>query len=115
MRIASIDIGTNTVLLLVADVDEQGIIHPIEHQQRLPRLGKDVDKNKAIHISAFDRIAWILNEYKNLSQQLGAEKIIAGTTSAVRDAKNKQEFVSYLKKNTDIEIEILSGDRKSVV
>jgi len=115
MRIASIDIGTNTVLLLVADIDEHGIIHPVEHQQRLPRLGKDVDKNKAINISAFDRIAWILNEYKNLSLQLGADKIIAGTTSAVRDATNKDEFVSYLKKNTGIDIEILSGDDEATL
>ncbi len=110
MRIASIDIGTNTVLLLVANVDERGVIHPIEQQQRLPRLGKDVDKNSVIHISAFDRIAWILNEYKNLAVQLGAEKIIAGATSAVRDASNRDEFISYLRKNSGIEVEILSGE-----
>ena len=42
MRIASIDIGTNTTLLLIADVDANGVIHPIVEEQRLPRLGKGV-------------------------------------------------------------------------
>ena len=115
MRIASIDIGTNTVLLLVADVDERGVIHPVEHQQRLPRLGKDVDRDGRIHVSSFDRIAWILNEYKNLANQLGAKKIISCATSAVRDASNKDEFIVYVKKSTGIDVKILSGDEEATI
>src|SRR5712692_11866951 len=83
VRIASIDIGTNTVLLLVAEIDDKGAITPLAFEQRLPRLGKDVDKNRAIQVAAFDKIAWILNEYKNLAQQLRAQRIVACATSAV--------------------------------
>lgn len=115
MRIASIDIGTNTVLLLVADVDENGTIHLVEHQQRLPRLGKDVDKNGRIHVSAFDRVAWIVNEYKNFSVQLGAQKIIACATSAVRDASNRDEFISFIKSATGISVEVLSGNDEGLL
>jgi exopolyphosphatase/guanosine-5'-triphosphate,3'-diphosphate pyrophosphatase len=115
MRISAIDIGTNTILLLVADVDEKGTIHLVEHQQRLPRLGKDVDKSGRIYISAFDKVAWVVNEYKNISVQLGAEKIIACATSAVRDASNREEFISYLKSSTGISVEVLSGDDEALL
>lgn len=109
MRIASIDIGTNTVLLLIADIDEHGNIRVIEHQQRLPRLGKNVDTSGMIQSSAFDRIAWILNEYKNISLQFKADRLIACATSAVRDASNRKEFLSFLEINTEINVEVLSG------
>ena len=62
MIAAAIDIGTNTLLLLVAEIDENGEIRQLEHQQRLPRLGKDVDRSGAIQVQAFDRIAWIVQE-----------------------------------------------------
>ncbi len=115
MKIASIDIGTNTVLLLVADIDDNGSITVIEHQQRLPRLGKGVDSKNIIHISAFDRVAWIINEYKNLSAQLGAETILACATSAVRDASNKDEFISFIRSTTGIDVEVLSGDEEALL
>ena len=114
MRVASIDIGTNTILLLVADLDEQGTIHPIEHQQRLPRLGRDVDDKGVIHVSAFDRVVRILHEYKNLAIHLAANRIVAVATSAIRDAANKDEFVSYVKRTTGIGIEILSGEDEAL-
>lgn len=114
MRIAAIDIGTNTVLLLIADVDEHGTIHPLEHQQRLPRLGRDVDQNRTINIGAFDKITWILNEYKNLAQQFKADRIIACGTSAIRDAANREEFLRYILSLTGIEIEVLSGEDEAL-
>ncbi len=110
LRIASIDIGTNTVLLLVADVAKDGTLRVVEHQQRVPRLGRDVDERRVIHASAFDRIAWILNEYKNLARQMGTDRLVAGATAAVRDAVNRDEFISYLKQTTDIDVEIISGE-----
>ncbi|MBI1807940.1 MAG: Ppx/GppA family phosphatase [Ignavibacteria bacterium] len=115
MRIAAIDIGTNTVLLLVADVDERGTITPVHHEQRLPRLGRDVDRHQTIHTAAFDRIAWILNEYKNLAAQLRSDRIVACGTSAVRDATNRQDFLSYLRDTTGISVEILTGDDEALL
>ena len=58
MIIAGIDIGTNTVLLLVADIDQDGTISVIDQQQRLPRLGKDVDgSGKIIHSELVSEVA----------------------------------------------------------
>ena len=114
MRIASIDIGTNTVLLLVADVDEGGGIQPVLQEQRLPRLGRDVDLRRSIPAGAFDRGAWVVNEYKNLSNQLRAEIVVACATSAVRDASNREEFLAYLTKTTGITVSILDGDEEAL-
>lgn len=114
MRLAAIDIGTNTVLLLVADVDENGVIHPIKHLQRFPRLGKDVGRQGIIHPSAFERIAQVVSEYNNLSKQLGAEKVIACATSAVRDSANKKEFITYIKTTSGLDVEVLSGENEAL-
>jgi len=113
MRIAAIDIGTNAVLLLIADIDHNGLT-TIHHEQRLPRLGRHVDQRGEIHPSAFDQIGWIINEYKNLSQQMKVEKIAAVATSAVRDAANREEFLSYIERNTGIAVEVLSGDEEAL-
>jgi exopolyphosphatase / guanosine-5'-triphosphate,3'-diphosphate pyrophosphatase len=115
MRFAAIDIGTNTVLLLIADVDERGIIHPVEHQQRSPRLGRDVDKHKQIKFSAFDKIARILNEYKQIAHQLDTDYIVACGTSAVRDASNRKKFVAYLKQTTGINVKVISGKEEAML
>ena len=112
MRIAAIDIGSNTVLLLIADVTTDGIT-PVHHEQRLPRLGRNVDGQGRIHPTAFDQIAWIVNEYKNLARQMRTEKIVAVTTSAVRDADNRNEFLTYIHRTTGIAVEILSGKEEA--
>src|SRR6266849_6535890 len=114
MRLASIDIGTNTLLLLIADIDADGSIHPVEEFQRMPRLGKDVDNNGMIHTSAFDRVSWIMNEFKNLSIQMGAATVIACATSAVRDAGNRNDFIKHIKSVSGIDVEILSGTEEAL-
>jgi len=113
LRVAAIDIGTNTLLLLIADVDEKGGIEPLHEEQRIPRLGAYVDERGIIPVSAFDRISWILNEYANLARQMKAEKIFACATSAVRDAENREEFLDYIKKNTGLLVNVLSGHEEA--
>ena len=114
MRIASIDIGTNTVLLLIADIDSNGVIHPVAFEQRLPRLGKDVDHSGRIHLSAFEKISTVLLEYKEIISTFRVKQIVACGTSAVRDAANRAEFVSYILTTTGITVEILSGEEEAV-
>jgi exopolyphosphatase/guanosine-5'-triphosphate,3'-diphosphate pyrophosphatase len=113
MRFATIDIGTNTVLLLVADVDNSGAITPVAYEQRIPRLGKDVDAKKHIGKQAFERVANVLSEYKIIYERLKPEKIVAVGTSAVRDAVNKDEFVSYIKTQTGVEVEVITGEEEA--
>jgi len=109
MRIAALDIGTNTVLLLVADIDAGGTIHPVRHLQRFPRLGKDVDRNGSIHPEAFERLVAVIDEYAAVARTLNAERIVACATSALRDAANREDLLAYVKSKTGIMPEVLSG------
>jgi len=114
MRIASIDIGTNTVLLLIADVDDDGTISVVHEEQRIPRLGKYVDEHRSIQSSSFDKIIDIINDFKDRSQQLQSNRIIACGTSFLRDASNQQQFLSHIKQYTGIPVEVLSGEDEAL-
>ncbi|HLX12489.1 MAG TPA: Ppx/GppA family phosphatase, partial [Bacteroidota bacterium] len=114
MRIAAIDIGTNTVLLLVADVDDRGTIHPIAHEQRFPRLGKSVDAQRKILPDGFSSLTEILPQYKSIANEANADIIVACATSAVRDATNKSELIEFLASKTGIQIEVLSGEDEAL-
>ncbi len=114
MTIASIDIGTNTVLLLIAEVDERSSIRTLEYQQRIPRLGKGVDASKNLHADAMLRVVGVLKEYKVIISQYRVDRIIVAGTSAVRDAQNKDEFAKLIKDETGFHLEILSGDDEAL-
>ena len=110
MNIASIDIGTNTVLLLIADVDDAGTIRPLVYEQRIPRLGKGVDSSKNLSPQSMQRVIDVLQEYKLIMSQYTFDKVVVCGTSAVRDASNKSEFVHLIHSKTGFELEILTGE-----
>ena len=107
---STIDIGTNTILMLIAEYDEQtGNIRTILDIQRVPRLGKGVDSNRNILPESIQKAIDILEEYNDISEDHDSDKITATATSFIRDSHNRDEFISAIKLNTGIEIEILSG------
>ncbi len=114
MYTASIDIGTNSVLLLIADQTELGLqVH--EEVQRLPRLGAMVDSNGVLASQSIDRVLEVLTEYAEIIQTHGdgiLKKTRVMATSAVRDAANKNEFLSLVKEIVGFEIQILSGEEE---
>jgi len=111
---ASIDIGTNSVLLPIADQTELGLqVH--EEVQRLPRLGAMVDSNGVLASQSIDRVLEVLTEYAEIIQTHGdgiLKKTRVMATSAVRDAANKNEFLSLVKEIVGFEIQILSGEEE---
>jgi len=112
---ASIDIGTNSVLLLIAEQTELGLqVH--EEVQRLPRLGAMVDSNGVLARQSIDRVLEVLKEYAEIIQTYGdgvLKKTRVTATSAVRDAANKNEFLSLVKEIVGFEIQILSGEEEA--
>jgi len=106
---STIDIGTNTILLLIAEYKD-GSVHPIVDIQRVPRLGKGVDANRNIMPESIAKAVEILSEYKELSLKRGSTGITATATSFIRDSANKSEFIDTIFNKTGIKIEILSGD-----
>ena len=106
-----IDIGTNTILMLIAEYNEQNSsVKTILDIQRVPRLGKGVDSNRNILPESIQKAIDILNEYKTISAEYNSSSITATATSFIRDSHNKTEFLNAIKQNTGIEIEILSGE-----
>ncbi len=107
---AAIDIGTNTVLLLVAEVQD-GIIKNIHEEHRVPRLGKGVDADKNINEAATERVIKALSAYKTILDKDFPEvdSPVVTATSAVRDAGNRDEFIQEVKAKTGFEIRLLSG------
>jgi exopolyphosphatase/guanosine-5'-triphosphate,3'-diphosphate pyrophosphatase len=109
MRVGSIDIGTNTILLLIADIGESGIAGVVHDEQVIARIGKGVDENRVINRETFHRAAGFLRTYRDTSKRMGTEQIIAVGTSALRDASNSEEFRKFILQETGIAVEILSG------
>ena len=66
MMTAAIDIGTNTVLLLIASMDPSGQLTPVVDEQRIPRLGSGVDESGNINHAALDRLVGVLLEYREM-------------------------------------------------
>jgi exopolyphosphatase/guanosine-5'-triphosphate,3'-diphosphate pyrophosphatase len=107
---STIDIGTNTILMLIAEYDEKtGSIKTILDIQRVPRLGKGVDSNRNILPESIQKAIDILEEYNDISEDHDSDKMTATATSFIRDSHNKDEFMNAIRLNTGIGIEILSG------
>ena len=110
VRIASIDLGTNTALLLIADVDRHGTMHTVLDQQKIIRLGKGVDHDKVISRDAFERCAEALHSYKEIIAVHKVDDIVLTGTSAVRDAANRDELSAFILERTGLHLEPLTGD-----
>lgn len=113
MRVASIDIGTNTMLLLIADIGKEGIQKILHDEQVIARLGKGVDANKVISQETFIRAENFLHQYKATCNRFSVERIVSIGTSALRDAKNREEFIEFIKKKVGIAIEVISGEEEA--
>lgn len=113
MKLSIIDIGTNTILLLIVEIDHSGITSVLHDEQVIARLGKGVDEHRSISRETFERALQFLQAYRKTSENLHAEKIIAVGTSALRDAVNRDEFCAYIQSNAGITIEILTGDEEA--
>jgi exopolyphosphatase/guanosine-5'-triphosphate,3'-diphosphate pyrophosphatase len=113
MRLASIDIGTNTVLMLVADVQRDGSLEVVRDEHFIGRLGKGVDEHGIILKEAFHRILAILSQLKSIADSIGIEHLSVCGTSALRDADNRQEFIDFIKEKLSLEIQILSGNEEA--
>ncbi len=113
-RLTVIDIGTNTILMLIAEINHDGSFQVLRDEQVIARLGKGVDEHKTINHKTFVRVLNFLKDYKALSDLLHSEKIIACGTSALRDARNREEFTTFVKNELDIAIELLSGDDEAL-
>lgn len=112
MRVAVIDIGTNTTRLLVAEV-EDGQVVELERRTTITSLGQGVDATGRLAGEAMDRVSEAIAGYREVIDRVGVDRIVPVATSAMRDAENGPEFRAFLKERFDIEAETISGDEEA--
>ena len=108
MRVASIDLGTNTTRLLVADVDD-GRVDEIHRESRITRLGEGVDARHRLLPVPIARVRNVLSDYRRTLESLGAERALAVATSAVRDADNGEAFLGEVEWSYGFATRLLTG------
>lgn len=113
MDIGIVDVGTNTILLLLARVDDHGVIVPLADEQRVPRLGKGVDAGKRLSPDSMDRAMEVLQEYDRLMRPVSPSAVVIAGTSAVREAENRKEFALRVRREVGYELEILGGQEEA--
>src|SRR4051794_37982614 len=108
MRVAVVDIGTNSTRLLVADA-EDGRISELERRSTVTRLGRGVDTSGQLSAEAIDDVCDTVAEYIGIYEGLEPDAVIAIATSAVRDASNSSAFVAELRERFALDARILDG------
>jgi len=109
MRVAAIDCGTNSIRLLIADIDGDNF-REITREMEVVRLGQGVDKTGAFHPDAIERTLAAVDNYAAEIRKRGVEKIRFCATSATRDATNRALFIDGVKERLGIEPEVIAGE-----
>jgi exopolyphosphatase/guanosine-5'-triphosphate,3'-diphosphate pyrophosphatase len=112
MRRAVIDVGTNTVKLLVADVDG-GHVTPVSSLDHTTRLGEGVDESRRLLGAAIARTVQAISDFVNEAHRSGTQDVIVLTTSAVREAENRSEFLDGVRCKCGLEVQVITGEREA--
>ncbi len=113
-RVAAVDCGTNTIKLLIADLDPAtGTETELVREARMVRLGQDVDRTGRLADEALARVFAAVEEYAVLVDRHGAGRTRFCATSAVRDAANADDFVTGVEARLGVTPEVVTGDEEA--
>lgn len=112
-RIASIDIGTNTVRLLILETEPGGSLREIGQERAITRLGEGMDTEKRLLDHRMDNTISVLAGFRSKCKEFEPVTIRAVATSAVREASNREEFVRRAKEGAGIEIEVIPWEQEA--
>jgi len=114
VRVAVVDIGTNSTRLLIADVDpRERSVRELVRRSEVTRLGAGVDAGGLLAADACERVYARLREYSAAIDEHACEANLAVLTSAVRDAANGDEFASVVRERYHLDARVLSGDEEA--
>ena len=114
MRVGAIDLGTNTTRLLVADVDD-GQLEEVALRVTITRLGEGVDARRRLLPAPIARVRKVLSDYRREVESLGAERVLAVGTSAIRDAENGEAFLGEIEWSYGFATQLLSGEDEAAL
>ncbi|THV42009.1 Ppx/GppA phosphatase family protein [Glycomyces buryatensis] len=112
-RVAGIDCGTNSIRLLIADIDDEGRLHDVVRRMEVVRLGEGVDDTGRLSEAALERTRARLVEYTDQIREHGAEAVRMVATSATRDAANAHEFTEMVVSVLGKAPEVITGDEEA--
>lgn len=118
MRVAGIDCGTNSIRLLVADAVQDGAaarLEDVHREMRVVRLGQGVDSTGMLAAEALERTFAAADDYAATVRDLGAERVRFVATSAMRDARNRDEFVAGIRARFGVDPEIVPGSEEAAL
>ena len=110
VRIAAIDIGSNSIRQIIADVSPTGAIRVVDEMKAAPRLGAGMQETGELSREAGDAAIEALGRMEALARQLGARRTRTVATSAVRDARNSDDWLARVKLETGLDVEVLDGE-----
>jgi exopolyphosphatase / guanosine-5'-triphosphate,3'-diphosphate pyrophosphatase len=117
-RVAAVDCGTNSIRLLVADIETGGggvTLTDVVRRMEIVRLGQDVDRTGRLAPEAIERTRLALAAYTVELRQLGAHRVRMVATSATRDAANREDFRQMVLSTLGVEPEVISGDEEAAL
>jgi exopolyphosphatase / guanosine-5'-triphosphate,3'-diphosphate pyrophosphatase len=112
LRVAVVDIGTNSTRLLIADVDGPGV-YEVERRTTVTNMGRGVDHTGMICSDAVEDVCGVIADYKSRYEELGTDRVMAIATSAVRDAANGDAFIAELRERFDLDARMLTGSEEA--
>jgi exopolyphosphatase/guanosine-5'-triphosphate,3'-diphosphate pyrophosphatase len=112
VRVAVVDIGTNSTRLLIADVEKNDVTE-VERRSTVTNMGRGVDHSGLICSDAVDDVCTVVADYKSRYEEMGAERVMAIATSAVRDAVNGDAFVAELRERFGLDARLLTGKEEA--
>ena len=114
MRVAAIDCGTNSIRLLIADIDGSNF-REVVRDMEIVRLGQGVDETGQFHPDAITRTLAAVDKFAAEITKRGVEKIRFCATSATRDATNRHLFVDGVRERLGIELEVITGEEEAAL
>jgi len=114
-RVAGLDCGTNSLRLLIADVQPDGTLRDVVREMRVVRLGEGVDRTGELSPAALTRTFSVLREYADQCRELGAERVRMVATSATRDARNRADFTGGVREILGVDPEVITGEEEATL
>jgi exopolyphosphatase / guanosine-5'-triphosphate,3'-diphosphate pyrophosphatase len=112
VRVAVIDIGTNSTRLLISDV-EGANAEQVERRTTVTNMGRGVDHTNLICADAVEDVCRVIADYMARYEEMGAERVMAIATSAVREAANGEAFIAELRERFDLDTRLLTGKEEA--
>jgi exopolyphosphatase/guanosine-5'-triphosphate,3'-diphosphate pyrophosphatase len=112
VRVAVVDIGTNSTRLLIGDVEGTGVTE-IDRRTAVTNMGRGVDHSGLICTDAINDVCTVIADYKAHYEEMGAERVMTIATSAVRDAVNGDAFIAELRERFGLNARLLTGEEEA--